>query len=345
VKAEALEWLVEDSNPAVRAFTLTDIMGRPSDDAEVIAARKGVLSYGPVATLKRAQKGRGYWPPKDTTYTPKYTSTVWQLQLLGEMGVSRTPWIDSAVERFLNQHQMENGGFSCPSIREAELWIAKHPKASRDAEPCLTGNMVRTLITLGYGGDDRVKKALEWMPVDQQGDGGWNCDYPAEKPMHSSFMSTIEPLWAYSEIPRSSWSRKMKNSVERGAEFLLTHRLYKSHRDWRTVEFREMSKLYPPDSITRFHFPMYYYYDALHALRVLTKLGYQDDERISDAIHLMLSKKTQDGRWLLEGDWVRERTKKDRKPLVNIEELMEPSKWITLNCYRVLANTGQLELN
>jgi len=94
---------------------------------------------------------------------------------------------------------------------------------------------------------------------------------------------------------------------------------------------------------------------------VLTKLGYQDDERISDAMHLMLAKKNPDGKWLLEGDWARER-KKDknssallpelgdplqrlpRKALVPIEQLMEPSRWITLNCYRVLAKTGDLEL-
>ena len=157
-------------------------------------------------------------------------------------------------------------------------------------------------------------------------------------------MSTIEPLWAYSEIPRQKWTRKLKTSIERAAEFLLAHRIYKSHRDWRPVELRGMNKLYSGNLVTQFHFPMYYYYDALHALRVLTKLGYEDDERISDAVHLMLSKKTPDGRWLLEGDWVRERTDKTRKALVTMERLMEPSKWITLNCYRVLARTGDLEL-
>ena len=89
---------------------------------------------------------------------------------------------------------------------------------------------------------------------------------------------------------------------------------------------------------------MYYYYDALHALRVLTRLGFQDDERISDAIHLLLSKKTPEGKWLLEGDWIRERIEKTRKTLVTIEQLMKPSKWVTLNSYRVLAKTGELKL-
>jgi hypothetical protein len=137
----------------------------------------------------------------------------------------------------------------------------------------------------------------------------------------------------------------MKNSIEQGAEFLLAHRVYKSHHNWHPVELRGLSKVFGGGSIvTKFHFPMYYYYDALHGLRVLTKLGYQDDERMSDAVHLMLSKKTPNGRWLLEGDWVRERNNTERKTLVTIEQIMRPSKWVTLNCYRVLAKTGDLDL-
>ena len=45
------------------------------------------------------------------------------------------------------------------------------------------------------------------------------------------------------------------------------------------------------------HFPMYYFYDPLHGLQVLTKLGYSDDERIRDATHLLLSKRSPNGTW------------------------------------------------
>lgn len=336
MKAEALPWLLEKSNPAVRMFTLTDVMGRPADDKEVRAAGESTLSYRPVVEMKKAQGRRGYWPPDDSCYNPKFTSTVWPLMLLGEMGAPRTPWIESAVERFMTQHQMENGAFCCGTMGGKDGIVE---------EPCLTGNMLRTFLVFGYGDDRRVKKALDWLPELQFEDGGWNCDYPQQNPSHSSFMSTIEPLWAYSEIPKQKWTKKMKSSIERASEFLLAHRIYKSHRDWRPVEIHDMSRYYDGNLITMFHFPMYYYYDALHALRVLTKLGYEDDERISDAMHLMLSKKNPDGKWILEGDWARERKKdKTRKALVPIEQLMEPSKWITLNCYRVLANTGDLEL-
>jgi hypothetical protein len=348
VKAEALPWLLEDSNPAVRMFTLTDVLGRPLDDEEVRIARESIVSYEPVTALKEAQGGSGYWPPEDNSYHPYFTATVWQLMLLGEIGVPRTPWIESAIERFLAHHQMENGAFCCGPMGGKE---------GIEEEPCLTGNMLRTFLVFGYGNDSRVKKALDWLPGFQFEDGGWNCDHPGfqsengrlnwdppHQPTHSSFMSTIEPLWAYSEIPRSQWARNTKTSIERATEFLLAHRLYKSHRDWQPVELRDMSKLYDGNLVTMFHFPMYYYYDALHALRVLTKLGYHDDERIRDAVDLVLSKKNPDGKWLLEGDWVRERKEKTRKTLVTLEQLNEPSKWVTLNCYRALAKTGDLEL-
>ena len=335
MKPEALRWLLDQSNPSVRMLTLIDVMGRPPNDGEVRISRESTVSYRPVTTLKKAQGRSGYWPPDDSSYDPKFTASVWQLMLLAEMGTPRTPWIESAIERFFTQHQVGSGAFCCPTL----------PYGGRvEEEPCLTGNMLRTLLEFGYLEDRRVKKALNWLPESQLEDGGWNCDYPVSNPKHSSFMSTIEPLWAYAEVPRPQWTKRLKRSAERGAEFLLAHRLYKSHSTWGTVELRGMNKVYPGDIVTNFHFPMYYYYDALHALRVLTRLGYQADERIEDAIHLMMSKKTPEGKWLLDGDWVRERTDKTRKTLVTVEQLHEPSKWVTLNCYWVLAKTGDLEL-
>jgi hypothetical protein len=249
--------------------------------------------------------------------------------LLAELAVPADDRIMAEVERFLNLHQLESGSFACPSKLEEQ--------GKRWDEPCLTGNMIRTLITLGYANDRRVKKAIDWLPVQQLEDGGWNCDYPEKKVKHGSFMSTIEPLWGYSEIPRSKWTRRMKRSVENGAEFLLMHHLYKSdNHHWRDT--------YP--FFTRLHFPMYYFYDVLHGLRVLTKLGYADDERTRSAVHVLLSKRRPDGRWNLEGDWFREADKPSperRKAPVKVEEIGKPSKWVTLNAFKVLAETGDVK--
>ncbi len=326
MKQSSLNWLLEHEDPPIRFHTLRDVLGRPPDDKSVREAKEKTRDYAPVRKILKARNGEGFWPPGETCYRPKWTSTVWPLMLLGEMGLDPDEGVKAACERFLDQHQLESGAFCCTS---------RHEKGKKWEEPCLTGNMLRTLLVFGYGEDPRVKKGIDWMPKLQLKDGGWNCDYPEKKVKHSSFMSTIEPLWAYSEIPRSRWTRRMKRSVEQGSEFLLMHRIYKSdHHHWKhSLPFT-----------TTLHFPMYYYYDALHGLRVLTKLGYGDDERVRDAVHLILSKRTPEGKWLLEGDWAREPEAKGnkRKALVDLEELWKPSKWVTLNCYRALAETGDL---
>src|SRR5712692_7829939 len=317
MKPPGLDWLLERENPPIRFFALRDILGRSPNSREVLEAREEIRKYSLVRKVLRARTKEGYWPPKETCYAPKWTYTVWPLMLLGEMEFTPDQGVKRACETFLDLHQLDNGAFTCPSPLDVKRWVSRHPgkKGKRWEEPCLTGNMIRTLLVFGYGEDRRVKKAK-----------------------HSSFMSTIEPLWAYAEIPRTKWTCKKKRSAEKGAEFLLMHRVYKSdHHHWKhSLPFA-----------TTFHFPMYYYYDALHGLRVLAKLGYGDDERVRDAVHLILSKRSPDGKWLLEGDWSREPEAREnkRKALVDVEELWKPSKWITLNCFRALTATGDLVIS
>ena len=339
MKATGLAWLLEPRDPSIRYHTLVDLLDRKTSDKEVVATKKKIRNSSPVKKIMATQTRERYWAPKETCYTPKWTAAVWPLALLGELEAPADDRIKAESERFLELHQQDNGAFTCPSPTDVKSWAAKHPrqKAVRWDEPCLTGNMIRTLGKLGYNNDPRIKKAIAWLPKAQLEDGGWNCDYPEKKVKHSSFMSTIEPLWAYSEIPRQKWTRSMKRSIDRGAEFLLMHRLYKSdNHHWKET--------YP--FFTALHFPMYYFYDILHGLRVLTKLGYSDDDRMDDAVHLLMSKRRPDGTWNLEGDWFRERDKnpEKRKAPVSIEQIGKPSKWITLNSYRVLKETGDLEI-
>ena len=63
--------------------------------------------------------------------------------------------------------------------------------------------------------------------------------------------------------------------------------------------------------------------DALEFLGILTRLGYKD-ERMQEAVDLVVSKQDDQGRWKLE-------TTFRKRFQVNIEEKGKPSKWITLN--------------
>jgi hypothetical protein len=73
-----------------------------------------------------------------------------------------------------------------------------------------------------------------------------------------------------------------------------------------------------------------YQSDALEVMDILTRLGYKDD-RMQEALDLIISKQNKDGIWNLENTF-------NGRYLTRIEQKDKPSKWITLNALRVLKN-------
>ncbi|TMI35423.1 hypothetical protein E6H25_05385 [Candidatus Bathyarchaeota archaeon] len=106
---------MEKEDPPIRFFALRDILGRSPSSKEVLEAKARFRNYSPVRKVLRARTKEGYWPPKETFYTPKWTSTIWPLMLLGEMGFTPDEGVKRACEGFLDLHQLDNGAFTCPS--------------------------------------------------------------------------------------------------------------------------------------------------------------------------------------------------------------------------------------
>jgi hypothetical protein len=106
---------------------------------------------------------------------------------------------------------------------------------------------------------------------------------------------------------------------KRGREFLLAHRLFRSHRTGKIIK----------PIFLRFSFPPRWHYDVLRALDYFQSVNASYDERLTDAIELLLKKQTQDGRWLLENNY-------KGKTYFELEQLGAPSRWNTLRALRVL---------
>jgi hypothetical protein len=68
--------------------------------------------------------------------------------------------------------------------------------------------------------------------------------------------------------------------------------------------------------------------DILELLNILTMLGYRDN-RMQDAVDIVLSKQREDGRWRLENTV-------SNHFQVNLERKGKPSKWVTLNALKAL---------
>jgi len=335
-----IEWLLDDGNPSVRYLTLRDLLDRDESDPEVRTARKAIFSSKIVTTILSKQNKGGFWENRNSPYLPKYKSSYWQVMMLGQLAVDKSDIRVRKACEFVLSLQLSEGGFSSQT-RQTALgeyeWMRTRtalkeklqPEASAWAESlvrehqysCLTGNVCAAMLRLGYNRDPRLTKALSWLVTVQNVDGGWLCPYwkAHVKDTHSCFYGTICPLEAFSEVPASERSNGIQNAVERGAEFLLKHRLYKAdHHSFKVIN----------RNWTRLGFP-WFGYDILRGLAVLTELGYNNDDRLADALELLIQKRRADGTWLLESS-------PTGRMQANLEPVGKPSKWVTLNALTVL---------
>ncbi len=266
----------------------------------------------------------GYWETPGSFYTAKYKGTSGNLSFWRNSAPDPTDdRIKKACEFILqNSQHHESHGFS----------MAKAEKTGGGRQsgviPCLTGNMVWSLIRLGYLEDPRVQDAINWISTyqrfdDADGEGapkGWPYDrFEMCFGKHSCHMGAAKALKALAEIPADQRDSKTKTTIQKGTEYFLKHHIYKKSHD--------LSKVSKPGWL-HFGFPLMYQTDALEILRVLTKLGVRD-ERMQEAVDLVVSKQDRLGRWKLENTF-------NGRYQANIERKGEDSKWITLNALKAL---------
>ena len=80
-----IEWLLEPEQPAVRHATLTTLMHRSADDAEVPEARAAMMQSHPIGAILARQEKAGYWDRPDGFYNRKHRGTVWQVIFLFQL--------------------------------------------------------------------------------------------------------------------------------------------------------------------------------------------------------------------------------------------------------------------
>src|SRR3990172_837391 len=320
-KSAALDWLLKENNPSVRYFTLIDILGEPETDCKVVKAKKNIMKSEIVSKILSGQKNEGYWETVKGFYTTKYKGTVWQLIILAELGADgEDEHIKKACEFILeNSQERESGGCFFRDIKTGG-------GARSGVIPCLTGNMIWSLIKFGYLDDPRVRRGIDWITTFQRFDDGveeppkgWPYDqWEICWGKHTCHMGVVKALRALAEIPVGKRSKAVRSTIEQGVEFMLKHHVYKrSHNPGRVSK----------PGWLHFGFPLMYQTDVLEILEILTKLGYRDN-RMEEAIDLVVSKQNRAGRWILENTY-------NGRFQTNIEQKGRASKWITLNALRV----------
>ena len=184
----------------------------------------------------------------------------------------------------------------------------------------------------GYSGQD-VGGLVRRLLAEQLPDGGWNCE--AENgSTRSSFNTTICVLEALIEHELTAESNpQIAAARRRGEEYLLERRLFRRRSTGALIEYDR--KTGPSGeggqpAWTRFAFPTWWHYDVLRGLEYLRRARVAPDERVSEAIELVASKRDADGRWPLEVRYA------GTMPVEIDEGVGRPNRWNTLRALRVL---------
>jgi hypothetical protein len=299
---------------------MQDLIGAPA--AEVAAERARVATEGAGARLLALQGADGRWG--GAVWNRGWNSTMHVLMLLRDMGLD--PTSDQARR-------------AVGLVRDRVTWQGwweydGNPFFAGEVEPCINGQVG----AVGAYFNQDVRSIIDRLLAEQLPDGGWNCE-AVNGSTRSSFNTTICVLEALLEHERAvGASPEVTEARLRGQEYLLERRLFRRRSTGEVIERDRKG-----DAVwTRFAFPTWWHYDVLRGLDYLRRAGIYmlqisdlqsidvPDERVTEAIDLVASKRDSNGRWLLE-------TRHPGEMPVEMDEGEgRPSRWNTLRALRVL---------
>jgi hypothetical protein len=283
--------------------------------------------HAAIATVLDAMAPEGYWVKPGPGYNPKYTSTVWAIILLAQLGaqIKADERLGRAYNYLLDHALSPDGQFS-------------HNGAPGGTIDCLQGNLCWALLELGCQ-DERLGAAFEWMARTVTGEGlAPNTDkkaplrYYAYKcgPNFACGANNNQPcawgaakvMLAFGKLPPQQRTPLIEAAIQVGIDFLFSADLAKA--DW---SYGSGGK--PNRSWWSFGFPVFYVTDLLQIAEALCLNGYAKDVRTKPLLDLIRSKQNPDGSWNLEYDYA-------GKTWGNFGPKRKPNPWVTLRALRVL---------
>lgn len=294
-------WLIE-GDPSISWQAQRDLtaLGEP----DWAATRKRVQTEGWGRRLIDHQDDGGTWA--NGLYGPKWTSTTYTLLLLRRFGLDQgCGEAIAGVKRLLDDADWVDGGVSYGTGR-------------RLAERCING-MVLSIASYFDTSDDRIDSIAANLMAGRLGDGAWNCRDFEGHVAHSSFHTTISVLEGLLLWKRRRQSDDADAMISTGHEFMLSHRMFRSHTTGEVIN----------EAWTKFSFPPRWHYDVLRGLDHMRDAGAAPDPRAEEAIELVHRRRRPDGRWPVGPRYSGE-------TYFRMEEGRQGGRWNTLRALRVL---------
>ncbi|MFI5421007.1 MAG: hypothetical protein ACHQ1H_08575 [Nitrososphaerales archaeon] len=275
-----IDRLLHSTDPSIVFRTRVEILGESPISKTVKEIQKQVSRSDRVRSLlsERREDGTLPWHPYS-----KWCGAHWMLSSLADLcypsgDKSLVPLREQVYGWLFSKAHLEH-------IRKRHELVRAHAS--------MEGNAIYYLAKLGLS-DDRTRALADLLVDWQWPDGGWNCDQTSTAHT-SSFTESLWPLRGLFHFSSISAKRSYWDVIESAAKYFLKRKLYKRLTNGRIID----------EKFTKLHYPCYWHYDILFGLKVIKEVGRIKDERCSEAISLLKSKRQDDGGFPSEAAYCR----------------------------------------
>lgn len=298
---KTIDWLLEESEPAVRYRTLTWLLDGSEADKEVRKARERMAEDPSVKKILAMQDADGGFYGN---------GRLDPLVALADFGFTESDERIRKSMELISSRQTLDGGFKSYYGKKI---------------PCGHAEALGLLMVLGKNGAERIEKGIEHLLSTQRLDGGWlhgvnTLPGGKKEGVPSCPHATLHALWVISMDEKLMTSK----SSERALEFVLRH--------WET-------KLPIPEQpgmgfgigsrFSNLKYPLVGYHILAYASILSRYPGARKDKRLKDVARTILDRRD-------AGGWFR--TESVIKAFSDFEfgKKNLPSKWITLHALRII---------
>ena len=300
-----INWLLE-GDVSIQYQAHRDLLG-----VEKKSLRNRIAKQGWGRAFLSRQNENGHWGRG--FYQPKWISTHYTLLDLKNFGLSPSnKQCRHTIAMLLAEEKGPDGGLN-PS------------KAIKESDVCINGMGLNYACYFGAE-EGELCSIVDFILSQQLNDGGFNCHFNRQGAVHSSLHSTLSILEGIFEYRKNGYPYRV-NDLEKveleAREFILEHKLFRSHRTGEVID-KKMLMLSHPSR---------WKYDILRALDYFQSAGVKYDNRMDDAVDVLMRKRRADGTWPLQA-------KHAGQTHFDMEKTGQPSRWNTLRALRVLKHFG-----
>jgi len=296
-----VEWLLK-GDVSIQYQTHRDLLGQNRKDLQTRIATEG---WG--ARFLSCRHPEGHWGER--FYQPKWTSTHYTLIDLKNLAIAPDqPLIRQSIKQVVMTLRGPDGGIV-------------HSPGAKKSDVCINGLFLGYASYFGSPSDD-LSPVVDFLMDQYMPDGGWNCQSNRRKTVHSSLHSTLSVLEGIREYRVNGHTYRLaelQSAADTAVEFLLRHRLFRSQRTGNVIDPKMLMLSYP----CRWRF------DVLRALDYFQQVGLDYDERLKDALEVLMCKRRKDGAWPVQA-------RHPGRVHFDMERTGSPSRWNTLRALRVL---------